>query len=595
MPFRFISFLLFTSAILLSDADHLVFDRITIQPTNAELISIYNPTNEAIDLSDFYITDATKTSEDKYYYNITHGDSYWSNSFSDFIARFPDNYLIEGNETIILGLHDSQTFSDYYGYAPDLTLFEDMRNAIQGETTISFGSAFVNQNMLGDDAEMLIVFHWDGDSDIVEDVDYFLWGNANEAIDKSDIGSYFDDTAIENQDLYYSHGEDSTYVRINIDSEGNEINSGGNGITGHDETSENFSDTWNVILSPEIVYGCTDSGACNYNLEATSDDGSCWSANSGCTCDDPQESESDCAGVCNGNATEDCLGVCQGEAEFDICGVCGGSGAIYDCGCLDIDIPEGSNPYDECVDITIEEIYNQYDSCDDNLAEFQSTIGLVVGYEDVTASNGPRVITLQDPQGSKQIDVTVWDWDPTDPDNDYHPDISNYIDPYNPTQYYVIVDGLIGTYNCNFQLDASEQGYGGVSINGTVTYFDQLNTFGDYQLDENIAKADISVAPYVLIPTSGERIDFNYSFPDQSRVIIRVFDLSGRFITTLVDHYFDSSGTVYMQEDSSDWDGRDHLGQVLSPGTYLMHIEAMNFQTGVTTSDMAPVVIGIKP
>ena len=78
------------------------------------------------------------------------------------------------------------------------------------------------------------------------------------------------------------------------------------------------------------------------------------------------------------------------------CGVCGGSGAIYDCGCLDIDIPEGSNPYDECVDITIEEIYNQYDSCDDNLAEFQSTIGLVVGYEDVTASNGPRVITLQD-------------------------------------------------------------------------------------------------------------------------------------------------------------------------------------------------------
>ena len=50
-----------------------------------------------------------------------------------------------------------------------------------------------------------------------------------------------------------------------------------------------------------------------------------------------------------------------------------------------------------------------------------------------------------------------------------------------------------------------------------------------------------------------------------------------------------------MQEDASDWDGRDHLGQILSPGTYIMHIEAMNFQTGVTTSDMAPVVIGIKP
>ena len=103
------------------------------------------------------------------------------------------------------------------------------------------------------------------------------------------------------------------------------------------------------------------------------------------------------------------------------------------------------------------------------------------------------------------------------------------------------------------------------------------------------------MAPYVLIPTLGERSDFNYSFPSNSRVIIRVFDLSGRFITTLVDNYFNDSGTVYMEEDTSDWDGRDHLGQILSPGTYMMHIEAMNFQTGSTTTDMAPVVIGVKP
>ena len=249
MSFRFIFFLLFSSATLLSDADHLVFDRITIEPTNAELISIYNPTNETIDLSDFYITDATKTSTGDYYYNITHGDSYWSNSFSDFIARFPDNYSIAGNETLILGLHDNQIFSDYYGYAPDLTLFEDMRNAIEGETTISLGSAFVNQNILGDDAEMLMIFKWDGISDIVQDVDYFIWGNTFEAIDKTGIGAYLNDTPTANQTPYYSHGQDSTYVRI-IHSEDNEVHTGGNGITGHDETSENFPNTWDIILSP---------------------------------------------------------------------------------------------------------------------------------------------------------------------------------------------------------------------------------------------------------------------------------------------------------------------------------------------------------
>ena len=224
-----------------------------------------------------------------------------------------------------------------------------------------------------------------------------------------------------------------------------------------------------------------------------------------------------------------------------------------------------------------------------------TTLGLIVDYADITASNGPRVITIQDPQGSKQLDVTIWDWDPADSENGYHPDISHYINPYNPTQYYVIVNGLLGAYNGSFQLDASDEGYGGVNINGTLTYFDQLNTAGNFQSDSNIIKASINVAPYVLIPTLGERIDFDYSFPTNSRVIVRVFDLSGRFITTLIDNYFSDSGTVFMQEDQSDWDGRDHLGQILSPGTYMMHIEAMNFQTGVTSTDMAPIVIGVKP
>ena len=36
------------------------------------------------------------------------------------------------------------------------------------------------------------------------------------------------------------------------------------------------------------------------------------------------------------------------------------------------------------------------------------------------------------------------------------------------------------------------------------------------------------------------------------------------------------------------------MGQVLSPGTYLMHMEASNFQTGETTIDVAPVVIGTR-
>ncbi|MDC2984516.1 hypothetical protein OAY83_00415 [Candidatus Marinimicrobia bacterium] len=584
--------------LLIPNGDHLLFNRITIQPTQAEFLSIYNPTPDTLDMSNYYLTDATRSSSDDYYYNLGSGVNFWSENFKDFIARFPNNYQIAPGDSLVLGLHNREIFFNYYGYNPDLTLFEDMRDAIINESTISINDDFVNTDMLGDDSEVLILFKWDGViENPVEDIDYFLWGSTNDAIDKTGIANYLPDTSPSNQSFLYAHGLDSTYVRISNDNEGSEISLGGNGITGNDETSENLTDTWTVILAPEIVYGCTDSSACNYNSSANVENNTCWFANEGCSCDDEQNSIADCSGVCNGTAVLDCLGVCQGTAQFDICGVCDGPGSIYDCGCKNISLTEGQNPYEQCVDITIDDIYSQYSNqqCNNDFnGGIISTIGLIVDYEDITSSNGPRVITIQDPQGSQQLDVTIWDWDPANPNNGYHPDISNYINPYNPTQYYVIITGLLGAYNCGFQLDASDVGYGGVNINGTVTYFNQLNTNGNYQQNATINSARIDVAPYVLIPSIGERIDYSYSFPNNSRVIVRVFDISGRFITTLVDNFYDNSGTVFMQEDSSDWDGRDHLGQILSPGTYMMHIEAMNFQTGQTSTDIAPVVIGVK-
>ena len=97
-----------------------------------------------------------------------------------------------------------------------------------------------------------------------------------------------------------------------------------------------------------------------------------------------------------------------------------------------------------------------------------------------------------------------------------------------------------------------------------------------------------------MLASEDERLDYSFSFPSNSRVIIRVFDISGRFITTLADKYYASSGIVRREEHHSSWDGTNHMGQVLSPGTYLMHMEASNFQTGETTIDVAPVVIGTR-
>jgi len=122
------------------------------------------------------------------------------------------------------------------------------------------------------------------------------------------------------------------------------------------------------------------------------------------------------------------------------------------------------------------------------------------------------------------------------------------------------------------------------------------------QLSANTAV--IQPAPFVLLPTMGETLDFSYSFPNNSRVIIRIYDLSGRFITSLEDNYFEKAGTVFRNNlelnefgdsiNSSAWDGRDQLGQIVSPGTYIMHMEVLNPVTGETQTDAAPIVVGVK-
>ena len=105
----------------------------------------------------------------------------------------------------------------------------------------------------------------------------------------------------------------------------------------------------------------------------------------------------------------------------------------------------------------------------------------------------------------------------------------------------------------------------------------------------------------------GETLDYTYSHPSNSRVIIRIFDLSGRVITSLIDKYSEDGGTWFnginpvdpsnpeswTNSDRSSWDGRDHLGQIVSPGTYLMHIESYNFDNSKTAVDIAPIVIGV--
>ena len=80
-----------------------------------------------------------------------------------------------------------------------------------------------------------------------------------------------------------------------------------------------------------IVNGCTDELACNYDPEANDDDGSCLYDDALGECGGDCDEDADADGICDDE--DDCVGV------LDACGVCNGPGAVLECGCEDI--PEG--------------------------------------------------------------------------------------------------------------------------------------------------------------------------------------------------------------------------------------------------------------
>ena len=78
----------------------------------------------------------------------------------------------------------------------------------------------------------------------------------------------------------------------------------------NDENNNNICDELE-----QIIYGCTDNLACNFNENANTDDGSCYNNDLGCGCDQPAaEQYYDCFGNCINDQDEDVI--CD---EFDNC------------------------------------------------------------------------------------------------------------------------------------------------------------------------------------------------------------------------------------------------------------------------------------
>ena len=227
------------SGLVFGQADHLVFSEVVLTPSDGEYVQISNPTANDIDMSDYYLTDATDGSGNAYY-NLPSGSGYWSGSGFDFICRFPAGYSLAAGTSMKVSLRDNESYVNTYGESADLALNEDLLDAINGSSTKGNAST----PKLDNTSETLVLFYWDGTSATVKDVDYLLWGGNSYGIDKSAVTGYQSDTPVSSQSFMAVHATNEKLIRAENAGEGSESQSSGNGITGHDETSEPLSDTW---------------------------------------------------------------------------------------------------------------------------------------------------------------------------------------------------------------------------------------------------------------------------------------------------------------------------------------------------------------
>ena len=242
----------FILSFVLGQVDHVIFTEVVLTPSDGEYVEISNPTESAVDLTNYYLTDGTDISSSKLYYNLPVEDNYWSGSSTDFICRFPNGYTLAPGAAIKISLRDNSAYESVYGQTPDISLDDDMLSVSEDSDTKGNPGA----PKLHNSSETLILFYWDGSSEIVKDVDYLIWGDNSFAIDKSGVDGYLSDTPTSSQSLMPVHATNEKLVRLDKSSEGGETQANGNGITGHDETSEPLADTWTTASltssKPEI-------------------------------------------------------------------------------------------------------------------------------------------------------------------------------------------------------------------------------------------------------------------------------------------------------------------------------------------------------
>jgi cysteine-rich repeat protein len=226
---------------------HLLITELVTSPSEAEFIELYNPSAATVALDKLYLSDRID------YLQVTEQGGAGGAS-SDFIARFPTGASLAAGAYAIIAIQGGLKYKMTYGKAPDYEL--KATDSTVPDMVAPFTSAISTNAGLTDGNEFVMLFTWDGSSDLIQDIDYVLWKSSGGTmvyktsavcIDGVDADAtktcYKSDTDVTKQSALQPASAGGSLHRCNY-LEGAEITSGGNGVTGHDETSEVLGSTW---------------------------------------------------------------------------------------------------------------------------------------------------------------------------------------------------------------------------------------------------------------------------------------------------------------------------------------------------------------
>ena len=216
---------------------HLLLTELCTTPDGSEFIEVYNPTAAAIDLTHYYLSNHGS------YYTTPLGPP--TLPLAHFIVKFPDAATLAPGGVAVIATQGAAPFNAAYGANPTYSITDGTMTAVTVNST----------PRLTDGGATVILFQWDGTSGLVKDVDIMIVGaptSTNVLVDKSGVtqnGMTYakDANTIAAQPSAPGIGQSTKRIKRE---DGNETQTGtGNGITGHDETSENTAVTWDSSFS----------------------------------------------------------------------------------------------------------------------------------------------------------------------------------------------------------------------------------------------------------------------------------------------------------------------------------------------------------